>query len=62
MHHTSGTYQFKAHGGRIWAESAGHGKGSRFHGSVPYAGRAADAASAALPDDAGETAAGLAGS
>src|SRR5207245_3977992 len=50
-HHTSGDYKFEArgtglglsiaksyveaHGGRIWAESAGSGKGSRFHILLP---------------------------
>jgi signal transduction histidine kinase len=51
LHHKSGTYQFKtrgaglglsiarayveAHGGRIWAESAGAGQGSAFHVVLP---------------------------
>jgi signal transduction histidine kinase len=51
LHHTSGTYQFRArgsglglsiakgyveaHGGRIWAESEGAGKGSAFHVVLP---------------------------
>jgi signal transduction histidine kinase len=54
LHHTSGTYQFRArgsglglsiakgyveaHGGRIWAESEGAGKGSAFHVVLPRAG------------------------
>lgn len=53
LHHGSGTYQFKArgaglglsvakgyveaHGGRIWAESEGPGRGSRFHVVLPAA-------------------------
>jgi signal transduction histidine kinase len=53
LHHTSGTYQFRArgsglglsiakgyveaHGGRIWAESEGAGKGSAFHVVLPRA-------------------------
>ncbi len=51
LHHSSGTYQFRArgsglglsiakgyveaHGGRIWAESEGTGKGSAFHVVLP---------------------------
>ena len=51
LHHKSGNYQFEArgaglglaiarghveaHGGRVWAESAGRGKGSQFHVVLP---------------------------
>jgi signal transduction histidine kinase len=62
-HHTSGQYQFeargsglglaiaksyvKAHEGKIWAESAGHGCGSSFHVLFPIAGVAVAGSAAA---------------
>lgn len=62
-HHSSGQFRFgtrgsglglaiakgyvEAHGGRIWAESAGPGQGSRFHVVLPVSGRAAAASAVA---------------